>query len=254
MGMIAILNLPVGSALSIDGYSMILKRADFVGVSNVPCGDFHLVTVQHVGTATMLHGFVIYGDETNWLMARTYDPTTEEVSTTDLDEMTRSNLRLQIQTNQIDAHRIVEYPRLIATQQWKQATCYVSLALLRMRGLQHGDKILPGAYDGEHDESEPATGGPTGVDGSSITYPSIPCIDQSMSIHKAKHRGTRQYLSRLSPGDRSALFVAADPAEQALTSVLEKEYNHEWNDLMGDLQLAFVLFINLQCFSSLEHW
>lgn len=239
----------------IDGYSMILKREDFVGVSNVPCGDFHLVTVQHVGTATMVHGFVIYEDQANWLLARTYDPTTEEVSTTDLDEMTRSNLHLQIQSNQIDAHRIVEYPRLIATQQWKHATCYVSRELLRMRGFRHGDKILPGAYDGEHDESQPlATAGQTRVDGSSITCPSIPCIDRSMSIHKEKHRGTRQYLSGVLPGDRSALFLAADPAEQALKSILEKEYNHEWNDLLGDLQLAFVLFINLQCFSSLEHW
>ena len=254
-GAIAVLDLPVGSALSMDGFSMILKRSDFVGISDIPTGDFHLVTVRRSGENTpsiILHGFVLYGDGEEWLLARKYNPTTEEVSVTELDELTVSNLHQQLQNHQIDHQRLIPYHKLIVTSQWKESTNYISAALLRKRGFQHGDKILPGAYIGDETISEQPTS--TILDGNSITYPAIPCIDQSISIHKTKHQGTKLYLSWLAPTDRSLIYLAVDPAQQALSSVLEREYNNKWETLLGDLQLAFVLFIHLHCYSSLEHW
>ena len=255
-GTIAVLDLPVGTALSMDGFSMILKRSDFVGISEIPTGDFHLVTVRQGGGGStpsiILHGFVLYGDEKDCLLARKYDPMTEEVAMTTLDDLTVSNLHQQLQNHQIDVQRLIPYHKLIITTQWQDATKYISASLLRKRGFQHGDKILPGAYIGDENVSEQPSS--TILDGNSITYPPIPCIDQSISIHKTKHQGTKLYLSRLSPTDRSLIYLAIDPAHQALSSVLEKEYNNEWGDMLGDLQLAFVLFIHLHCFSSLEHW
>ena len=254
-GAIAILDLPIGSALSIDGCSMVLKRADFVGVSEVPSDGFHLVTARRGGGAApsmILHGFVIYGEEQNWILARKYDPKTEEVSTAQLDELGTSNLQQKIASNQIDDQRIVSYHKIITDEQWKEATTYISASLIQKRGFRSGDKIMPGAYVGYDDVSEQASD--VNVDGSSITYPPIPCLDPSVSLHKAKHQGTRQFLSRISPTDRSALFMAEYPANQALESLLNKEYNNEWDDLLGDLQLAFILFIHLHCFASLEHW
>jgi A1 cistron-splicing factor AAR2 len=36
--------------------------------------------------------------------------------------------------------------------------------------------------------------------------------------------------------------------------VLKTYYNDKWKDMLGDVQFSYVLFLNLHCFSSLEHW
>ena len=45
----ALLDLPPGSSLSVDGSTQIIRREDFVGIHGVPPSGFHLVVVSSAG-------------------------------------------------------------------------------------------------------------------------------------------------------------------------------------------------------------
>ena len=40
----------------------------------------------------------------------------------------------------------------------------------------------------------------------------------------------------------------------ALRYVMERYHDNNWRTLLGDLQLSFVVFLNLHCLASMEHW
>jgi len=66
------------------------------------------------------------------------------------------------------------------------------------------------------------------------------------------HAGTKANLAKLSPSQRTAIMMGGLPA--ALRSVPETCCDDNWKLLLGDVQLAHVLFLNILCLSSLKHW
>ena len=304
-GIIALLDLPPGTSVAVDGSTHTIRRDDFVGVSSVPPTGFHFVAVSsasdisassEIGSCdgrsannndrsiprpSALHttGFVLMMDNEeesphitreengSWIVARRYDAQTEEISSTPIDNATSSNLLKTANNGTIGPHRIVPYERFITGQQpvekWNEMTAYVSQTLLNRRGIVSGSKIIPGAYE-EEDGDEAYTSSvktPKVNDGSSICYPPIPCIQGSSSsasfpahISRASHAGTKRYLSNLSPSDRTALFMDAEPGSKILDIVLKEIYEGRWEELVGDIQLSFLLFLYLGCLSSFEHW
>ncbi|KAI2503256.1 hypothetical protein MHU86_11193 [Fragilaria crotonensis] len=126
-GILALLDLPVGTLLSINGKAVALKRYDFVGISALPSNWFHLVTIQ-ASTASATnnnnnapsprHGFILLfndvidndnHDESEWIVAHRYNPLTEEVCATPIDEMSVKNLETSIRQGQVEAVRIIPY-------------------------------------------------------------------------------------------------------------------------------------------------
>ena len=312
-GTVALLDLPPGSSLSVDGSTQIIRREDFVGIHGVPPSGFHLVVVSSAGgPATNNTGAcadnddAVHGSQTNiskpsalhttgfvlmrnssdgdndgvsnhdegWIVARRYDPQTEEICSTSPDGVTCSNLQRSIQDGSIGPQRVVPYHRFIENQTnphaWKVITSFISSSLLQMRGIASGEKIVPGAYeedfddekrnvtsdDGEGSEKyskakDPAESTPR--DGISICYPPMPCIEGS-HMARTGHAGTKRYLSHLSPSDRTALFLDTEPGTKALDTVLRTYYDGSREELIGDVQLSFLMFLQLGCLSSFEHW
>jgi hypothetical protein len=202
------------------------------------------------------------------MFVRRLDPQTEEVSSIPLNEATLFNLQNQVQNQQLPPSRVVlPYYQVVASEdqrrQWKEQTSYIlSSNILTKRGVQHGDKIVPGSYHDEEQEMDnlPSTdkSGEKVVDGKSLHYPSIPVVDVTMSSSYLKrHAGTKRYLAQLPPTERTQVFLESPNqtiATRMLQDVLAKYYDSNWQLLMGDLQLAYTLFLYLQCLSSLEHW
>ena len=313
----ALLDLPPGSSLLVDGSTQIIRREDFVGICGVPPSGFHLVVVSSAGgpantntgtctctdnddvvhgsqttisTPSALHttGFVLMrnasdGDNDDgsnhsdgWIVARRYDPQTEEICSSPPDGITCSNLQRSIQDGSIGPQRVVPYHHFIENQTnpdaWNVITSFISSPLLQMRGIASGEKIVPGAYEEDFDDDkrnvtsvngevsgrdtcmkakDPAESTPR--DGISICYPPIPCIEGS-HIARSGHAGTKRYLSHLSPSDRTALFLDTEPGTKVLDTVLRTYYDGSWEELVGDVQLSFLLFLQLGCLSSFEHW
>jgi A1 cistron-splicing factor AAR2 len=125
-----------------------------------------------------------------------------------------------------------------------------------------GDKIVPGAYQAEdQDDEDPMTDPRKQTDGTSIAYPPVPVLLPSASgdsrhRHRslARHAGTRRFLSGLGPGQRTALATEPSPPARVLEAMLRDYYGGSWRDLVGDVQLSFLLFLHLHCFASLSHW
>ena len=271
---IALLDLPINSLVGVDGQSIRLQREDFVGIKGIPTKGFHLVIARAgaCGTskdqkqgnvAATSAGFVFQttpgGRETQVLaLVRRYDPKTEEVSSKLEDSITISSLSEQINVGRIGPQRMVSYSDFVSSDQlqaWSKLSDCISETLLVERKIQNGSKIVPGCYGGEESKISTTTS-TTIVDGASVTYPAIPVMssDSTSSVRYSGHEGTKRFLSTLSPTDRTSLFHHENPSSVVMEMVLKQHYGGEWQHLIGDLQLSYVLFLHLQCLSSLEHW
>jgi len=282
---LALLNLPAGSTLTLDGESVMLKRYDFVGFYDLPTsvGDgandflFHLVTARAgskdasgASSCATTVGFVLLATDDgagSSSLVRRYDPTTEEVSSTPVDERTAANLIQQIQQGKVDPQRVVSYHKFMPghrLEHWKGLTSFVSPRLLERRGIRTGAKLIPGAYCDSDDEATTTRSTNMAendnassnkiVDGSSVQYPPIPYLQKSTKYHATSHAGTKLFMTALSPAQRTAFFMDDQPTTLALNHLLSTEYDNQHRTLLGDLQLCYVLFQNLHCLASLNHW
>jgi len=275
--------------------------------------DFHLLVVRSgnrkEGTTTnsgdcrtLPVGFVISNDTQThqttianelgyqWILARKYDPYTEEISNTALDEITMKNIILAMEEGK-ELHQFVisYYDQFMSTPSssnnsisnnnlpsWDKRTSMISSTFLQQyHQLSSGDKIVPSS------EGENATttkkNEEVEEDGKSLSYPSIPCIDTTISARQlAQHSGTRIYLSKLSPETRTWLLFGANssngnndskkksPGEFIFNDVLCRYYGRSNNDgnntkksednFLADIELSFIIFLFLECHASLEHW
>ena len=110
-GAVALLDLPLRSTVGVDGHVIVLQRNDFVGVYGVPSDSrFHLFTARASSSSTtenqtlsaLTCGFVVLPvKESEWIVARKYDPHTEEVGSEPLDSLTTENLVKQVQRGQM---------------------------------------------------------------------------------------------------------------------------------------------------------
>jgi hypothetical protein len=264
-----LLDLPAGTELNIDGHAVVLKRDDFVGFDQIPGGDvFHLITVRSAARATgdsssaqptaLTIGLVVLqpDDVTDWIIARRYDSQTEELSSVAPDRNTTENLLHQIRSGQMEPQRVIPYGRVLSAaeiQSWRCQTAFVSSHLLQRRGLANGDKIVPGSYDDGDAKSLAISEAIS--DGITVDYPPIPYVEPGSGHHHTRHVGTKRYLSKLFASERTSLFLGpTKPADTVLGDVLDRHYRREWTDLLGDLQLSYVVFLHVHCLSSLEHW
>jgi A1 cistron-splicing factor AAR2 len=197
-------------------------------------------------------------------MIRQYDPSTEEVSPDPVDdEATVRNLLGQLRRGGAGPGdpRFADYAAVVGRDKqadWRELTDCISPGILRRRGIAEGGKLVPGAYNGDDLAADPPRGG---SDGMSVAYPPIPVIavgaspPQPPSHHRVHHHpGTKSYLSRLEPGQRTRLLLDPHPCAQVLGALLRDYYGGSWRDLIGDVQLSYLLFLHLHCFASLEHW
>ena len=261
---VSILDLPANSSIRLDGQIILLHRDDFVGIAGVPVVGLHFLAIRPcIQTKKVTNepvfgsvatGFVLpdHGPLETQFLVRRYDPFTEEVSDQPIDEATRFNLIQQIQQKTMDPQRLLPYASVMrseaAVHSWHESTHLVSLDLLLRRGIPPGTKIVPGSYDDEttnfvNDSLQ---------DGKSPQYPPIPVLQAGK--RRTTHRGTKAFLQNLSPTQRTSLLMDAHPCSAALDMVVSQEYQGNWEELLGDMQLSYTLFLNLQCYASLEHW
>ena len=260
-GFIALVDLKKGSQISLDGVPIALQQADgLFGFREIEFDTdvFHLVAIRGAtsdsgnrkNVSAITVGFVVLDAS----LVRRYDAQTEEVSSSTLDEQTIANLTMQINDSTVPSSRLVTYNQVLSIDQgnrWKNRTRFISRRLLHKRGLFDGNKVVPGSYD----DNGKSVDQPKIVDGESVSFPNIPVLDSANEgLRSCSHLGTRQYLKELPPDVRTTLFLDPNPSARLLQDVLQRYYDGNWRDLLGDLQLAFVLVLNLQCFSSLECW
>ena len=253
---------------------------------------------------TLPVGFIISNDNSQptttianelgyqWILARKYDPYTEEISNTALDEITMRNVILAMEVGKELHQFVISYDQFMSTPSnsnnnsissnnlpsWDKRTSMINSTFLQQyHQLLSGNKIVPSS-EGQDDITTKKN--EEVEDGKSLSYPSIPCIDSTINARQlAQHSGTRIYLSKLSPETRTWLLFGANsdtsndskkkksPEEFILNDVLCRYYGRNSNDgndssnakksednFLADIELSFIIFLFLECQVSLEHW
>jgi len=269
-GIFALLDSPVGSNISIDGKSLILKQDNFVGFASLKSFGFHLITFQAFqsrshenGCGSSRHAIVLLrthvDNGTNWISAHRYDPTIEEINPSPLDKLTILNLENSIRSNQLGPPSVICSSALFSEtelNEWLQATTFISESLFQSRGIFHGCKIVPGAFQEDTSKMKINHGSLSHVDGTELHYPPIPILGGTLNKW-CRHNGTKKYLASLNPSQRTDFLVKNQINSSAIAlvdQILEEYYNNQWKELLGDVQLSYIMFMHLQCLSSLEHW
>lgn len=180
----------------------------------------------------------------------------------------------------------------VSISSWAKRTSLINTSYLQRRhSLTHGDKIVPSSYIQEEGEGEDIQNESpnkidnkaiktqdNNIDGKQITYPQIPCIDPTINARRlTRHSGTRSYLSKLLPETRTKLLLGGDGSggvdadsfsvgEYVWNDILCRIYGISGktgsnddrkgneSDFLADVQLSFLMFLFLECHSSLEHW
>ena len=215
----------------------------------------------------------------DWIFVRRYDRQTEEVSNEPLDEVTCKNLMLAISEENGELNKFVmPYVQFMGSDKnihlWKARTTLVDESFLsKQHSLAHGNKIIPSSDTSCDPEPSGSATKSCQIDGTSVNYPPIPCIDRTINARMlTQHSGTKAYLSGLSPNLRTWLLFGgknnittnqscASPEEYVWNDVLKRYYSQEVSDsakkdqyFLADIQFAFLVFLFLECHSSLEHW
>ena len=165
-----------------------------------------------------------------------------------------------------------------STSLWiARTTCITSSYLAQCHSVCHGDKIVPSSYNQELQDNNiqpiilrssnyntiTSSSAQDNVDGIQISYPQIPCIDPSINARRlTQHSGTRYYLSNMSPETRTKLLLGGrvggddsfHPGEYVWNDILSATYRGNEHNFLADIQLSFLLFLFLECHTSLEHW
>jgi AAR2 protein len=256
---VGLLDLPIGSCISLDGQPLVLQRDDFVGFCDVPTDGLHCMTVRatvhNKGRQTAGAGVTVayfWLDNVQDVVKR-YDAYIEEMSSNDVDTATTNNLLEAIRIAQIRPPRVIPYSQVVDADNlasWKQNTCFITDQLLRKWGIETWKKVVAGSYEQQADIAISTTA--TYTDGSPINYPPIPVLIPSM--RHTKHTGTQRFLQGLSPQERTIFFTSDRPADLAFAACLSTHHNGDWKELLGGMQLSFFAFKYVQCYSSLQHW
>ncbi|KAL9188821.1 hypothetical protein ACHAXT_007199 [Thalassiosira profunda] len=308
-GCLLLLDLPPGSSVTLDGVTRVTPRQPTAGAGASPLhrglciidtihsssgGGFHLLVVRpgyskdpetypemRSGCRTLPVGFALASPEGapssshssgyEWIVARRYDPRTEEISSVPVDDLTVNNMVSAIREGGELQKFVISYEQFMKSEQsdkslapnWEARTSVIDARFLRQRhGISFGDKIVPSSDGGGASEGD--TGDDrNNSDGASVSYPPLPCIDPTINARRlAQHAGTRVYLSKLSPEKRTQLLsggfgAVADsinPGERVWKDVVCREYGGKEDDLLGDIELSFLLTLFMECHASLEHW
>mmetsp|Transcript_13358 Transcript_13358/g.29012 ORF Transcript_13358/g.29012 Transcript_13358/m.29012 type:complete len:582 (+) Transcript_13358:375-2120(+) len=226
-----------------------------------------------------------------WVFARRYDQYTEEISNEPVDELTLKNISMAMKDGGELAKFVISYDQFMGPStnnncsaknsslpSWETRTSLINARYLQQHHcIYHGNKIVPSSESDNQDDLTKDVSAPSSsnlkTDGTSISYPPIPCIDQTISARQlAQHCGTRSYLSKLSPEKRTWLLSGTgtkratdteskNPGEYVWRDVLCRYYGGDdcdisknENDFLADVELSFLLFLFLECHASLEHW
>jgi A1 cistron-splicing factor AAR2 len=264
-GTILCLEVPAEFDFGIDLHSYRVGPR-FKGIKMVPTVCVHLITWGSELTAC---GMFVELEEAG-VHALAWDPREEALSSvTDADDVER--LAHEVRCMEHDA-ALGPYPLSMETQ-WRALSGYVSERVLRRAQIPLGTSVAPGGIDDEELEKELRRAGAQQPEHSLAGPPT-----------RAQARAAGQWTGTLVDAPQAATFVELDPRRSgrgrsgpALSSfhldrtewLLELLRTHYSDDaecaadeasgaaeaaLLGELQLAYLLFMGLSSLRALEQW
>lgn len=240
-GTLVILEMPKGAEFGIDMkiYSVGEK---FRGICDIPLG-LHFVTF---GTgAGLRQGFFMKITSPGQVIVKSWDPANEEFveKGTGLPEGSMTNLLEALKRGALTPN-LGPYPEEQAAL-WRNLSNAITDSVLRHCGLELETRVLPGDWDEEvleAQQKQQREGGAV-VPFFAEAGRTARFVDMLTDRRGAESGLQAQELTQYNL-DQSA----------RLGRLLSSAYQGDWKLLLGEFQLAFMMFLSIYSMSGLKHW
>ena len=208
----------------------------FSGLSLIPPGLHFIHHSTGMGART---GFFRLFKKSE-VVARQWDASTEEiVPVNTLSEESQQALQQAIQLGELNEH-LGPYP-LSQYSTWRNLSNYVSLSCLERAGCSYETNIGPGE---DPEDTLPSCSASLHCKYAPLSLKYSSVAEMEKSLLQSTHASSN-------PSDVTSLYMDKSAVVQSL---VQSYFNNNWNDLLGELQLSFLLFVLLYSHPALRQW
>ncbi|KAI9991085.1 hypothetical protein PInf_018706 [Phytophthora infestans] len=232
-GFLVCLDVPAATEFGVD-YEVFRTGPEFQGVKFLPLGIHFVLYRSRDQEHGIRQGFFVNVERNAQVIVREWSLEKEELGLPRLG-LNVENLERAVLSFQLDSG-LGSYPKQ-HLKTWHRLSSYISASVLQRCGVEFGAILLPGdAVD------DAATLFKT-QDGVTPYFPDLPRTVGFTALQKTR----TDLLAEARTGyhfDRS----------ERLVELIEIEFGGDWKELMGELQLSFLVFLQLSSLAALEQW
>ncbi len=243
LGILVIPDAPSGLDFGLDMMSYETGEK-FKGVSMLPLG---LHIVYYSSGMAPRQGFFVFVQK-NDVVIRPWDSVNEEIGATNtLSKESEKNLIESIHRGDLN-NNLGPYP-YAQHHTWLLLSNFITMDVLQRANVQPGVLVYPGDADDISTKYEKLQKLSTTI---TPYFPDTARVARYANISQAEALLCDKICD---DNDRikniSQLRLDASPI---LTFLCETYYNNNWNNILGELQLSFLLFLLIHSGTSLDHW
>eukprot|EP00644_Phytophthora_capsici_P016749 jgi/Phyca11/10245/fgenesh1_pm.PHYCAscaffold_47_\ len=232
-GFLVCLDVPTATEFGVD-YEVFRTGPKFQGVKFLPLGIHFVLFRSREQEHGIRQGFFVNVERHAHVIVREWSLEKEELGPP-RPGLNVENLERAVLSFQLDSG-LGPYPKQ-HLKTWQRLSKYISTSVLQRCGVEFGTILLPG--DAIEDAATPSK-----THDDVIPYfPDLPRTVQFTSLQKSR--------ADLSAEARTAYHF--DRSER-LEELIETEFGGDWKELIGELQLSFLVFLQLSSLAALEQW
>ncbi|POM75829.1 A1 cistron-splicing factor [Phytophthora palmivora] len=224
---------PSATEFGVD-YEVFRTGPKFQGVKFLPLGIHFVLFRSREQEHGIRQGFFIHVERHAQVIVREWSLEKEELGPPrpglNVDNLERAVLSFQLDSG------LGPYPKQ-HWKTWQRLSNFISAEVLQHCGVEFGAILLPG------DAIEDAATSTKTQDGVIPYFPDLPRTVRFTALQK-----TRTDLSA------EARTVYHFDRSERLEELIETEFGGKWKELIGELQLSFLVFLQLSSLAALEQW
>uniref|UniRef100_M4BIW4 AAR2 protein n=1 Tax=Hyaloperonospora arabidopsidis (strain Emoy2) TaxID=559515 RepID=M4BIW4_HYAAE len=232
-GFLVCLNVPEATEFGVD-YEVFRTGSKFQGVKFLPLGIHFVLFRSREQEHGIRQGFFIHIERHAQVVVREWSFEKEELGPP-RPGVNVENIERAVLSFQLDSC-LGPYPKQ-HLKTWQRLSNFISPSVLKHCGVSFGGILLPG--DAVEDTS---TTSPT-QENVIPYFPDLPRTVRFTSLRKTR--------PDLVAAARTTYHL--DRSER-LEELIEEQYGGDWKSLLGELQLSFLLFLQLSSLAAFEQW
>ncbi|KAL4088495.1 hypothetical protein PRIC1_012915 [Phytophthora ramorum] len=232
-GFFVCLDVPTATEFGVD-YEVFRTGPKFQGVKFLPLGIHFVLFRSREQEHGIRQGFFINVERHAQVIVREWSMEKEELGPP-RPGLNVENLERAVLSFQLDSG-LGPYPKQ-HLKTWHRLSSFISASVLQRCGVDFGAILLPG------DAVEDASASSKPQEGVIPYFPDLPRTVRFTTLRKTR--------TDLSAEARTAYHF--DRSER-LEELIATEFGGDWKELIGELQLSFLVFLQLSSLSALEQW
>ena len=227
---------------------------NFRGMSMIPPGLHFVYFSTGLGSR---QGFFVQCAEGD-LVVRSWDPANEEITATNvLSDASMAALKLSLELGELN-HQLGPYP-FPQHHTWLNLSAHISATVLERTDCAPGSMVIPGVAE----DMEALPGNSSSSTSSSERssravkhyFPGLARVARFADLAAAEANLREAAHAHPSSPDRAQLLTSLYMDKTKISQHLVDSYfGGSWNELLGEMQLAFVLFLLVFSHPALVYW